>query len=53
MKKKQKPPFPLRLDDETKLKVQMAARLDRRSINTWLQLAAEEKLDRDKERVAA
>lgn len=53
MKKKQKPPFPLRMDDDVRLGIEKAAKKERRSMNAWLQIAAEERLDRIERGVTA
>lgn len=53
MKKKRINPFPLRMEDELRLKAEKAARHDRRSLNTWLLIAVEEKLKSEEQEVAA
>lgn len=49
MKKKRINPFPLRMEDELRVKVEKTARDDRRSVNTWILVAIEEKLRSIKE----
>ena len=46
MSKTQTAPYSLRLDPETKLKAEKQAKKERRSFNSWLQIAAEERLER-------
>lgn len=41
--------FTLRLDPELKIKAEKQAKQDRRSLNSWLQVAVEEKLKRESE----
>lgn len=49
MKKKQANAYSLRLDPETEIQAKKQAQKERRSFNAWLQIAAEERLERTKE----
>lgn len=54
MAKNQYQSYLLRLDPEVKLKIERQAKKERRSLNAWLQIAAEERLERvEREGVAA
>lgn len=42
-------PYSLRLDPEIKLMAEKQARMERRSLNAWLQIAIEERLEKIKQ----
>ena len=46
-------PYSLRLDPEVKTKAEEKAKAERRSLNAWLQIAVEEKLESYEKREAA
>lgn len=50
MKKRPKLAFTLRMDDEVHIEVEKAAKKDRRSMNSWLQIAAEERLEKSRDK---
>jgi len=47
------PNYPLRMEPELRAKAEKHAKAERRSLNAWLQIAVEEKLERYKEQEKA
>lgn len=45
--------YPLRMAEELRVQAEKRAKEERRSLNAWLQVAIEEKLERYKEKGAA
>ncbi|WP_417534199.1 hypothetical protein [Marinobacterium stanieri] len=50
--KKRVTPFPLRLDLELRGRAESKAKDERRSLNAWINIAVEEKLERDQREAA-
>lgn len=48
MTEKRSTPYPLRLEPALREQAQERAKAERRSLNAWLQIAVEEKLERHK-----
>lgn len=53
MAKKRAAPYSLRLDPEMRIMAEKKAKAERRSLNAWLQIAVEEKLEKYKKQEAA
>jgi len=49
MTEKRNTPYPLRMESELRDQAQGHAKAERRSLNSWLQIAVEEKLERYRE----
>lgn len=47
------PNYPLRMEPELRAEAEKRAKAERRSLNAWLQIAVEEKLERYKEQEKA